>query len=283
MEPLATGGLKSGYDPRDYWYSPIGKGAIDWATGFDIEKLMGFPIASKDQGGSYSCGGQAWAYYAAVLEYFASKTYEERSARHIYSHTNVPPGGGSHGRDNSDFVKSTGVAREADASSYENGKAPTEKFVTTKPTLSPNALADIASTKALSYLRIQGNFDMVAQAVADNYGAIILIQGQDNGTWRSSYPKPPVKKMWAHWLYCGKLKTIKGKRYIGVKNSWGDRTGTKGWQWIGEDYFAAGAIPEAWTMQWDYTPSKRIVIMKEMISILSKVIPLQKLFISLKK
>jgi len=41
-------------------------------------------------------------------------------------------------------------------------------------------------------------------------------------------------------------------KLIGVLNSWGDKTGEGGWQWIGEDYFntiASGyiAVWEAWT------------------------------------
>jgi hypothetical protein len=65
---------------------------------------------------------------------------------------------------------------------------------------------------------------------------IITVGGQDNGTWRTEFPNPPVEEIWAHFLYVGKVKLINGKKFIGVHNSWGDACGNHGWQWLGENY-----------------------------------------------
>lgn len=270
-----TGGIPSKYDIRDYWYSPIGRGAIDWATGYDIEKIVG-TIPTKDQGKSYSCGGQAWAYYGAVLEKIATGDLEERSARWIYSHTHAIPGGGSSAYANNDFCIKTGWVREALVTSYEGKSAPSEAFITQSVPTTPDIISDTAYAKALSYLKVQPNIDLIAQAIQDNYGVILLVQGEDNGSWRSSFPKPPSVGVWAHWLYASKFKIINGKKYIGVKNSWGDKTGDKGWQWLGEDYFKSGFINEGWTMQWDYKPAAHKVAAQKTIAILQQIIELYK-------
>lgn len=273
MDNFGKGALSSPFDLRDFWYSPLAKGGSIWDEGYDIETVIGQPLPTKDQGSSFSCGGQAWSYYASVLEKLATGTFEERSAHHIYGTTHAVPGGGSSGRANCDFV-TKGVAKEVDAPSYIKGKPMTEAQYTVPPTLSPAAEEDAAVSRSLSYLQVKPTFDLVAQAITDNYGAIIMIWGEDNGTWRSSFPQAPALRNWAHWLYCGKLKTINGKRYIGVKNSWGDTTGDHGWQWIGEEFFTRGAIAEAWTMQWDATSWKRVPVMKQTIGILQKVVSL---------
>lgn len=65
-EFFGKGAVRDTYDVRDYHYAP--KGAYDWETGFDIEEKLGCKLITKDQNGSYSCGGQAWSYYGEVLE-----------------------------------------------------------------------------------------------------------------------------------------------------------------------------------------------------------------------
>lgn len=257
-----TGALDSSYDIRDFWYSPTdrGEGTFD----FDIEKLIGKSLVVKDQNGSSSCGGQAWSYYGEVLEAIATGNYEPRSARWIYSHT-AAPGGGSRGKDNSDFVIKNGFVQEKYAPSYKNKRPPKEDFMLTVPALSPEALEDKEVSRALSYLKVPSDFYTVASAIREHNGCILSVSGEDNGTWRSAFPKPPTKRVWGHWLYAGKLKIIDGKEYIGVINSWGSKTGEKGWQWIGEEYFDYGFIREAWTLAWDYKPAKHKQLLIEMV------------------
>ena len=267
-----TGALESKYDIRDYRFSPADRGGFDWEVGYDIEKELGVTLVVKDQDGSSSCGGQAWAYYGEVLEKFATGDYEQRSARWIYSHTHKPTGG-SVGRENCAFCIKNGWALEKHASSYDQGKPPREKFMIQIPDLSPIAKEDLEVSKALSYLRVSPNIEVFAQAIQENHGLVLVLNGADNGSWRTLFPKPPTEKEWGHFLYAGRAKMIDGKKYIGVVNSWGD-VGEKGWQWIGEDYFNSGHVREGWTMAWNYTPAKNKIIMKQMIKLLTRVVEL---------
>ena len=261
--------LDSPYDLRDYWYEPRDRGTFEWD--FDIEKVIGQKLVVKNQNGSSSCGGQAWSYYGEVLEALATKNYEPRSARWIYSHTHAP-GGGSSGRANCDFVIKKGFAWEAHAPSYEKGNPPSESFMVQVPTLSKEAIENTEISRALSYVKIAPNMNLIAQAIVENNGAILSVGGQDNGTWKSEFPKPPKVKEWSHWVYAGKLREINGKKYIGIINSWGEKTGDKGWQWIGQDYFDAGFIREGWTLAWDYKPAKIKTLMIETVKLLKQLV-----------
>lgn len=269
------GALESSYDPRDYWYTPKDRGAFDWRTGFDIEHEIGVNLQVKDQNGSSSCGGQAWSYYGEVLEKIATGTYEARSARWIYSHTRQP-GGGSSGKDNCSFVIKKGFAIELYAPSYDNGKPPKESFMIQVPQLSKQALEDLEVSKALSYLHVPVNIEVFAQAIQENNGLVLVLNGQDNGTWRSKFPKPPTVKEWGHFLYAGKARIINGKKYIGVINSWGTKTGDSGWQWLGEEWFNNPKIGvrEGWTLAWDYKPATHKKLLIEIIRVATKLVGL---------
>ena len=266
---FGTGALKDTIDWRDYQFLPQSS-LYDWEKGFDIEKKIGNKLVTKDQNGSYSCGGQAWAYYMEVLETLATGTYEPRSARWIYSHTGVPSGG-SAGRVNCDFVIKNGCALEFDAVSYDNGKPPKEAFMMTKPRLSQQAREIAEVSKALSYLNVKVDIDTFAHAIEANNGLILSIYGQDNGTWRTKFPKPPTSKVWLHWVYAGKTRLHYGKKQIGFINSWGN-IGDNGWQWVDAEYFENGNILDGWTLAWDYKPAKIKVVLNQMITLYQQLI-----------
>lgn len=270
-----TGALESGYDIRDFWYNPGDRGNFDWDTGFDIENFIGQKITVKDQGKSSSCGGQAWAYYGEVLEKVATGSYEPRSARWIYSHTFVPTGG-SRGRDNCDLVRKEGWVKESFATSYEDGKLPSEKFMCTVPQLSKEAIEDKEVSRAEAYIQVPVNINVIAQAIQDHYGVVMVLNGEDNGTWRTKFPQPPRVKEWGHFVLAAKAKMIDGKKYIGVLNSWGTDVGDKGWQWLGEEYFKSGHIREAWALPWDYKPARHKLLLIETIRLMKNLLNLLK-------
>lgn len=239
------GGIPDTYDHRDYQWSELGFGTapFDWAKGFDIEEVLkkalnddSFSLPTKDQNGSGSCGGQAWAYYAQILEAIVTGSFEERSAKYIYAQTNAP-GGGSAGRPNCEIFVNQGVAYETKCLSYENGLPPSEAFMIRAQDITQEARDNAALSKSLAYSNVRNNIDDVAQAIEANNGVIIGVRGQNNGTWYTEFPKKPTSLDWGHWVYAGKAKRINGVKHIGFKNSWGDAAGVKGWQWLSEDWF----------------------------------------------
>jgi hypothetical protein len=261
------GGIEDRVDTRDHKWTEVGFGSapFDWSVGYDVQEevanaigITGFKIPVKDQNGSGSCGGQAWSYYAEVLEAVSSKTFEERSAKFIYAQTYVP-GGGSYGRDNCEIFVKQGVAREETLPSYENGNPPSELFMTRSQDILASTRQDAKLSMALSYANVDSIIDQVAQAIRDNKGVVLGVRGQNNGTWVSPYPVPPTSFEWGHWVYAGKAKMINGVKHIGFLNSWGIGVGDLGWQWLSEDWFktnigGALAIFSVWTQVFNSVP-----------------------------
>lgn len=263
------GAIRDTDDERDWQWAEIGFAAtpFDWTVGYDIEEALtkklnkpNFTIPVKDQNGSGSCGGQAWSYYDASFEAMATGSYEERSAKFIYSQTFVPPGG-SAGRTNSELVSSQGVAREEVLTSYENGNPPSEAFMERSQDITDAVRADAKKARAKGYANVSIDIDTVAQAVRENHGVVLGVVGQNNGTWSSPFPKPPAEggTHWYHWMYAGKARIVNDVKHIGVLNSWGKAVGQGGWQWLSEDYFKTilpgdsygRAIWSVWTQVFD--------------------------------
>lgn len=275
---IVGGAVPSIYDSRDYIYDNVGKSSVpfDWNKGFDIEEKLGMKIKVKSQGTSLSCGGQSFSYYTQILELINSKTFEERSAKFLYSQVALP-GGGSRGRDICKIIKAQGSAREAFCPSYYTDNTPLEeKDMIDTSTINEIVRMDAKSAKSLTYENIKNiTIDNIASALRDNNGVVIGVSGENNGTWMTEFPKPPKNAEWRHWLYVGKAKLINGKKYIGVLNSWGNGCGNLGWQWIGEDYFntiASGyiAIWEAWTIVLEQVDEKKNLLKTLLLALLNK-------------
>ena len=266
---FGKGGHRDKVDVRDKKYLAMASLPFRWDLGYDIEielsevlGIQNFKLPAKDQNGSFSCGGQAFSTYDQVLEAIFTKSFEERSAKYIYAQAFVP-GGGSYGRDCCKVLKSQGVARETFLTSYENGKAPSEKFMQRSQDIGIDSRNDAKNSKILTYKNVDPDIESVAQAVRDNRGVVLGITGENNGTWLSVFPKPPKSNPnteWRHWIYAGKAKLINGKKHIGVINSWGKDCGESGWQWISEDYFKTKvsdglAVWNSWTITFDEAPT----------------------------
>lgn len=238
------GGYVDRFDSRDYLLGEVGGASIpfDWTKGYDVMDSLrtalnnpNFTLPVKDQSDSYSCGGQAWAYLAEVLEALNTNSFEERSAKFIYAQTYVP-GGGSRGRDNAEIYVKQGVARESILPSYDNGHPPHEPFMERGQDITTEVRLDAHIDLSSAYAQTGVEIDEIASAISNNSGVILGIGGQNNGTWASAFPKPPTSVDWRHWVYACRAKLINGVKYIGFINSWGTTVGDSGWQWLSEDY-----------------------------------------------
>lgn len=269
IKKIANGAIPSIKDSRDYIYDNVGKSStpFDWNIGFDIEEKLGTKIKVKSQGTSSSCGGQAFSYYTQILELINSKTFEERSAKFLYSQVALP-GGGSRGRDICKIIYDQGSAREAFCPSYYTDDTPlSETDMIDTSTINDVIRQDAKSAQSITYKNIVNiTIDNIASALRDNNGVVIGVSGENTGTWLTTFPSPPKTAEWGHWLFVGKAKLINGKKYIGVLNSWGDKIGGGGWQWINEDYFNTIAsnyiaIWEAWTLVLKEVDEKRNLLL----------------------
>ena len=245
---FGTGANIGREDLRDFEYK-AGAAPFDWVKGFDIEAKLGFNLPVKDQNGSGSCGGQAFSYYGEVLEALATGTFEERSAKFIYSQSFTPPWGSS-GRDNCKVVTKQGWAKESVLPSYENGQPPSEAFMQRSGDITQSVRDDAQKAKSLSYYAVDTDIETIAHAIESGKGIVLGITGENNGTWLSAFPKVAENESWRHWVYAGKAKIINGKKYIGFINSWGN-IGEQGWQWIGEEWFNGRWVWNAWTLIYD--------------------------------
>ena len=263
-EQIFTGAVPHVESPLDYKTKEVAfaSSPFDWNKGYDVEQELGYEIPTKDQGSSGSCGGQGWGYYGGVLmALLLGLGYDEKSAKFIYAQTSVK-GGGSDGRTNSDLVCKKGWGSESMTPSYQNGNAPTEDFMERPQDISAQAFAEALKSLGLSYSVGFTDMDSVAQYARDFHGCIIGITGSNNGTWWNEFPVAykTGETPWFHWLYVGKAKMINGKKYIGVKNSWGDKVGVKGWQWLGEEHFTGKNIytgNNVWVV-WNMTAKKPV-------------------------
>lgn len=254
MENIVNpGGLPYEAKPTDFDYGPIGSASapFDWTKGYDVEDETG-KLYVDDQSPT-SCGGHAFSKYVSAQKAVRTDNLSRRSAKFIYNHTAVIQDGsplGSNIDTNARFVKNSGDALETLCPSYQGTHVASDDFMLAHD-ITPQATLDGMQNRSKSYAYVPVNMDSFAQAIRDNAGLVILLGGENNGTWYSKFPKPPTYRQWGHFVYAGRARMIDGKRYIGILNSWGATVGENGWQWLGSDYFASGFIEAGCTFVLD--------------------------------
>jgi len=250
-----TGALPDPQDNRDYKYDSIACGAaqFDWDKGYDIEKELEITIPFKDQDGSSSCVGQAWAYYTAVLNTAETHVYSDVSAKAIYSQIFLPSGG-AYIRGGGSLIVDYGALLETAVSSYEGGNPPAETFMRQLDWRNDDIdkVAKILAAKEYRTIEAKDNMDFFAKAIRDNHGVVGGVYGGNNSSWGTNEPKPPTNPTWGHAIYFGKAGIDSLGKYIATPNSWGTRSKDDlhkdGWQKLREDYFNSGHMFNPWTL-----------------------------------
>jgi hypothetical protein len=251
-------------DPRDYTFSPLevaeASAPFAWIPGTGPDKTIDALLPTKNQGASGSCGGQAVSYYGEVIRYVYAGDGAQRSAKYPYSQV-FAPGGGSNARDLANIAIKQGFALESDCPSYQAGFPPTEAFMERPQDITPVARIGAAKDQAsMAYAFPTIELDSVAQAASACLGILLAISGTNNGTWLSSEPKPPTPQdfasgaPWRHFMYARDPQIYNGKKGLWAKQSWGAGVGLNGWQFLDEDYFAAGGIWDAMVLIYNSAP-----------------------------
>lgn len=246
-EQLKHGALVEDRDERDYCYEALGTRPLtdeDWAKGFSIEKEVGYTIPVKNQFNSYSCVGQAYAYYLAVLKSITNKTeYKEVSAKSIYSLIALTFSNGAYLRDGAKSITEVGAMWEEALISYTEFGISNEPWMRDKSWFTEDVKDIMALLRTQDYFRVTTyTIDGFAKAIRDGHGMVAGVEGVNNGTWKTSEPKPPTLEtpegqIWGHAIYfIGYGIDEKGK-YIEVINSWGKDCGDNGKQKLREDWF----------------------------------------------
>ena len=235
-----------------YYYRKLSKPKLgrssvpfNWDVGCDLEDKI--TLTRRNQGSSYSCGGQAGAYF---IEH---KTKENISAKSIYSLIFHPDGGATVNAVETQ-ISANGANLETDVPSYENGDTPSERFITDKSWFSTWFKDDASKRSGYIPVRIPHTMDAMAEAIRDLGGIICILAGQNNGTWHSTFPQIPSKEnkseIWYHFLFFKGAKMINGKKYLMAINSWGKEVGDNGVQYFGEDYMTGKYLIHATSFRW---------------------------------
>lgn len=239
---MKTGAIKDKIDNRDYILEALGSSYLtqeEWDKGFDIEEVLGFKLPVKNQYGSYSCVGQAYATYRAVRAIIN----KEVSAKSVYSLIAIGNNSGAFLRDGAKTLKNTGALLEKDLLSYKNNGFTDEPFMTDKSWVNDEIKKVMEDLKVEDYYGVTDfTIDGFAKAIRDGLGMVAGVEGNNNGTWFSVYPSPPKMtdsqgQIWGHAIFFGKFRMNNGKKEVGFLNSWGKECGDNGWQWLTEEWF----------------------------------------------
>jgi len=234
------GAVRQPIDLRDYRLEPV-IGAEMLPKEYSLRINIG---SIKNQDGSSSCVGQAFSYYAEVLNKLETGEYIALSARDIYSLIYLPEGG-AHLRDAASKITNSGVVREFDATSYLGGLPPTEEFMRTRDDITPAEEETGMDYLAKSYLTWGNtNFEAFKRAIYQGKGCVIACYG-NNFCWKDQMIIVPDDKSlcdWGHAVYCCGWVNLLGKEYLEFVNSWGNKWGDKGFGYLPKEYVEKGLI-----------------------------------------
>ena len=249
LEPQFNPGLiPDKVDARDFLVSDIlGASQVDWEKGYSVFETLKIPVPVKDQNGSSSCTGQGSAQQYRVKNQATTSEDKDFSPKFIYSQIAFPQGGAQL-RDAMKVMADMGVSLEATVPSLDNGKPPSEAFMTDLSWKTEQVLKEAKAFDKFNYRMIPGgtsDIDLFADAIQKFGGILMGFTGSNNG-WCKPLISVPSKddRTWGHAVYGCAYGMYEGKKCVFTPNSWGNRYGIKEGRWKGlqaipEDYFLA--------------------------------------------
>jgi hypothetical protein len=246
-------------DSRDYCFEALGTKPLtdkDWQEGYDVKKVLGINIPVRNQGISYRCVGDAFAYYRAVLEAHLRRRYRDISPKSIYSLISLGHNRGAYLRDGAKTLKDLGALYENILPSVDGQGQPTEEWNRDKSWFNEEIKEIMELLKVSDYYRVTDfSMDGFAKAIRDGMGSVAGIRGTNNGTFHSAEPKPPTlqtptNQIWGHAIYFGAFGIDDKGKYVEFLDSMGEGSGNKGWKKLREEWFAHNGkwIFNPWTL-----------------------------------
>jgi hypothetical protein len=173
---------------------------------------------------------------------------QELSAKSAYSPI-FANGGGVNVSKGETEAKVLGITTEANVPSKDLYGNCTETFMEDKSWMNAKTLDDCFTRRGYNTLNVPINIDSIAQAIRDYGFVIFLVQGQNNGSWLSTTPVPPVnnQNLWGHFVCSCTPALIGVSKFIKFYQSWGNSVGEQGLQYFSEAYINSGYIVDCFT------------------------------------
>lgn len=228
---------------RDYRLETAG--AVILPSQFSVADKLGLV---KNQNGSGSCVGQAFSYYAEVLNTIETGLKTALSARDIYSLI-FQPEGGAYLADAAIKLCKTGVVTEVSATSYEAGKPPTEAFMRSRSDITQEEQNEGMSYLAKSYVTWDRyDVELYKQAIFQGSGCVVACKGNNNG-WTTSPVVQPSNEDQVKWQHAIYLVGYDDKtRLFTFINSWGNKWGDGGFGKLPYSYISSGYVSNPFTL-----------------------------------
>ncbi len=215
------------------------------------------PIPIKNQFQSFSCGGQAGSYWLGIASAMSAKsTYQEISAKSIYSLI-AYPGGGTTDVDLQKQIMNKGAIVESLVPSYTPLGGTTEAWMTDTSWDTPvNAIVALKEAGWIE-VTVDNNIDAIASAILNNYATIWHIQGNfyDDENWESATPVPDPTDDEGHFMCQARAFIRNNIKTIGALQSWGEDIGEQGWQFFNNSgYIGSKYLVDIFTFAPKYIP-----------------------------
>lgn len=223
--------------------SNLAGGAFDWTKGYDAGEMV-----IKDQGPSFSCGGQAAAYWRENQIRLLTGKYVPLSAKSVYSQI-AYPGGGTTAAAISNIVCNVGMNTETNVPSMQNGLPPTEPFMTDRSWKAPWLIADALTRAGLVKVTVPISSDGIAQAMVQSGGTIWQIDAENGHGWLGTDPTPRTnngQEKWSHFMMQKQALLRNSRQTIKCPQSWGVSVGERGYQYFTDDIIQSDVI-DVWT------------------------------------
>lgn len=262
-------------DPRDVPFGALfaGEPEVDWKQGHTLEKKHKIVVEPWDQDGSLSCVAQACARLYMVRRAITARVRAkdtEVSRRDIYPFIRLR-NGGAYGYRGLSHLIYQGAAHENLISSFENGKPPSEAYISQAVKKVTGAItASREQNKIEGYAHVAKNADEIAYAIQTRDAVVIGAMGSNQGWATNARVRPPKpgERTWGHFFILHDFYLVDGKKVFRGANSWGTEWGGKdGYTEFDEDYIKSvfcfnplviADLPPKW---------KRITEMKKYIAI----------------